>query len=65
MATWSGPKQLHDMLQDMTYSLTQHTRQLMTIVVDLGMEPDGPLTEDEYRGLDLAAKLWSLRVDVG
>jgi hypothetical protein len=59
MATWSGPKLLRDVLQDMTYSLTQHTRQLMTMVEGLGIEPDRPLTEEDYRGLDLPTNVWA------
>jgi hypothetical protein len=58
MHTYSGPMPLHHMLQAMTVSLTQHTRQLMTILVDLGIEPDGPLSEKDYRGLHIPAGVW-------
>jgi hypothetical protein len=58
MRTYMGPKSLHEMLQAMAYSLVPHTRQLMTILVDLGIAPDGPLTEDDRRGFDLPANVW-------
>lgn len=56
--TFAGPKPLYDMLEAMTYSLAQHTRQLMTILVGLGIDPDGPLTEADYQGLGLPARVW-------
>lgn len=58
VATFAGPTPLHDMLHTTTYSLAHHTRQLMAILVDLGIRPDGPLTGEDQRGLDLPQRIW-------
>jgi glutaredoxin len=58
MDTFSGPQSLHQMLHSMVYSLTQHTRQLMTVLETLGVTPDGPLGIDDYAGLELPAGVW-------
>jgi hypothetical protein len=57
--TFMGTKTVHEMLQAMTYSLAQHTRQLESILVSLGIEPDGGLTESAYRGLGMPDAIWS------
>lgn len=33
--------------------MIQHTRQLMSVLVDLGIEPDGPLGGGDHVGLQL------------
>jgi hypothetical protein len=47
------------MLQRETYSLAQHTRQLMTILTDLGVSPERPLGESDFAGLQMPANVWS------
>jgi glutaredoxin len=58
MNTFSGPQSLHQMLHATVYSLTQHTRQLMTVLEMLGVEPDGPLGGNDYAGLELPVGVW-------
>lgn len=54
-----GPKTLHEMLQVNTYSLVQHTRQLMAALHVLGIEPDGAIGDAEYEGLEMPADVWT------
>lgn len=56
--TYMGQRKIHDVLQAMTYSLAQHTRQLEDVVRSLGFDPDGPLSEADYRGLGLPEAVW-------
>lgn len=56
--TFLGPQTLHQMLSREAYSLAQHTRQLMTILRDLGIGPDGPIGEAEYAGLHVPQNIW-------
>jgi glutaredoxin len=58
LATFLGPQTLRQMLQRETYSLTQHTRQLMDVLRRLGIEPDGPIGEREFAGLSIPAGVW-------
>lgn len=57
--TFAGPQTLHQMLQRETYSLAQHTRQLMHLLLLLGVEPDGRIGESEFAGLDVPAGIWN------
>jgi hypothetical protein len=56
--TFYGPQTLHQLLSREAYSLAQHTRQLMTWLIELGIEPDGPIGEAEYSGLNLPKAVW-------
>jgi hypothetical protein len=56
--TYMGQVTVHGLLQVMTYSVAQHTRQLENIVLGLGIDPDGPLG-DELEGLGLPAAVWA------
>jgi len=58
MHTFLGPQTVAQMLQRDVYSLAQHTRQLMTKLLDLGIEPDGPIGAEEYEGLQLPVGVW-------
>ena len=57
--TFDGVSTLHAMLDSMTYSTAQHTRQLLAILEMLGIEPDGPLTDADCAGLALPVATWS------
>jgi glutaredoxin len=53
-----GVVPLHQIVESNTYSIVQHTRQLQAVVTFLGHEPDGPIGEAEYAGLNLPKALW-------
>lgn len=56
---YNGPQTVYSMLVFDLYSLTAHTRQLMTRIQELGIEPNGPIGEAEYSGLKLPPNVWS------
>jgi hypothetical protein len=56
--TFFGDQSVHVLLGICAYSVCQHTRQLMGVLDILGIDPDGPLGEADYRGLYLPAGLW-------
>ena len=53
-----GTKTIHQFVQMMTVSLAHHTRQLMTFVSHLGIEPDAPLGERDFEGLQLPTNVF-------
>jgi hypothetical protein len=53
-----GLTTLHAMLDSMTYSTAQHSRQLLAVLELLGIEPDGPLSDADYEGLALPVTTW-------
>jgi glutaredoxin len=53
-----GMQSLHRLLHSQVYSMTQHTRQLMSVLVALGVEPDGPLGAGDHVGLQLPDGTW-------
>lgn len=58
VSTHWGMQSLHRLLHSQVYSMTQHSRQLMSVLVDLGIEPDGPLDAGDYVGLQLPDGIW-------
>jgi hypothetical protein len=46
------------MLDSMTYSTAQHSRQLLAVLELLGIEPDGPLSDADHEGLALPVTTW-------
>lgn len=56
-AYW-GTESVHTVLHRMLYSLVHHTRQLMSLLIELRIEPDGPLTDADYEGVGHAPRLW-------
>ncbi len=56
--TYYGPQSLHQVLERTTWHAAQHARQLMMVLGSLGIEPDGPLGEDDLAGLPLPEKVW-------
>jgi glutaredoxin len=57
METHYGPQTIHQLLQTMTCSLAQHTRQVVDVVERLGVEVEGP-TELDLEGLLMPAGIW-------
>jgi len=58
MDTYFGRHTMHDVLERTVWHPTQHTRQLMLILDDLGIEPERRLTADDLAGLPLPEKAW-------
>jgi uncharacterized damage-inducible protein DinB len=56
--TYYGTQPLHEVLERTTWHSTQHVRQVASLLEQLGIPPDGPLTESELQGLPLPQKLW-------
>jgi len=56
--THHGPEPLDRILDSTSYSVAQHTRQLLSLLEDYGLSPDRALVEEEYRGIALPAAVW-------
>jgi glutaredoxin/uncharacterized damage-inducible protein DinB len=56
--TYYGVQPLHHVLERSTWHSAQHARQIQVVLEELGVRPDGPLTEKDYAGLPLPAGLW-------
>ena len=57
--TFFGDQTVHALLASCAYSVAQHTRQLMAVLEMLGIEPDGPVGKDSYRGLPMPSGVWA------
>jgi hypothetical protein len=58
VSTHLGPEPLDRTLDSTTYSVAQHTRQLLSLLDDYGLSPDRAIVEEEYRGIALPAAVW-------
>ena len=56
--TYYGVQPLHHVLERSTWHSAQHARQIQVVLEELGVRPDGPLTDKDYAGLPLPAGLW-------
>ena len=56
--SYYGKQPLHNVLERHTWHPAQHVRQLMLLLRDDGIEPDGPLSEADFAGLPLPKKAW-------
>mgnify|MGYP002725631897 CR=1 FL=1 len=53
-----GEVSLHEVLERTGWHSGQHTRQLMLTLEKLGIEPDGPLTDADFKGLPMPEQVW-------
>ena len=54
-----GEVSLHEVLERTGWHSGQHTRQIMLMLREkLGIEPDGPLSDDDFAGLPLPKNIW-------
>lgn len=53
-----GHRTLHEALEREVWHTMQHTRQVMFMLEQVGIEPDGPLTPDDLAGLPLPARVF-------
>ena len=58
VATFFGPSTLHAVLERCTWHAVQHVRQQAMLLERLGIEPEGPLTIQDFDGLPLPAGVW-------
>ena len=56
--TYYGSHSLHEVFERTTWHPAQHVRQLMLIHDMLGIETDGPLGDNDFRGLPLPEQVW-------
>jgi hypothetical protein len=56
--TYYGPQSLHALLERTTWHAAQHLRQVYALLEEMRIEPDRPLTEEDYAGLPMPAALW-------
>ena len=56
--TYYGTQPMHEVLERTAWHCTQHVRQVMSLLEQLGVPPDRPLTAAELQGLPLPEKLW-------
>ena len=53
-----GEVSLHEVLERTGWHSGQHTRQIMLTLEKLGIEPDTPLTDDDFAGLPMPNNVW-------
>jgi len=58
METYFGRHPVHEVLERTVWHPAQHTRQLMLILEESGIEPDRRITMDDLAGLPLPEKAW-------
>lgn len=58
VGTYYGVQPMHEVLERTTWHSAQHVRQIASLLEQLGIQPDGPLTQSELQGLPLPEKLW-------
>jgi glutaredoxin len=58
MDTYFGKHSVHEVLERTVWHPAQHTRQLLLILDDLGIEPEGRITRADLAGLPLPDKAW-------
>ena len=56
--TFFGDQTVHQLLAGCAYSVAQHTRQLMSVLEMLGIQPAEPVGQDAYEGLPMPAGVW-------
>jgi len=56
--TYYGERALHELLERCTWHSAQHARQIIAVLEGFGIQPDGPLSADDYAGLPMPAGLW-------
>lgn len=56
--TYYGVQPMHEVLERTTWHTAQHVRQVMSLLEQMGIQPDRPLTKEDLRGLPVPEKLW-------
>lgn len=58
MTAYWGEQSMHEILERTAWHSAQHTRQLITVLDEFGVEPDGRLTAADLQGLPLPENVW-------
>jgi len=56
--TYYGPQTLHETLERATWHSGQHVRQWIMLLEMAGIQPDRPLTPEDYAGLPMPINAW-------
>ena len=56
--TYFGGASRHEMLERTVWHSTQHIRQVASLLEQIGIAPDRPLTAQDIQGLPLTEKVW-------
>jgi uncharacterized damage-inducible protein DinB len=56
--SYYGKQPLHNVLERHTWHPAQHVRQLMMLLRQYGIEPEDPVSDDEFAGLPIPEKVW-------
>lgn len=57
--TYYGERPLHELLERCTWHSAQHARQIISVLEQIGITADEPLTAQDYAGLPMPAGLWA------
>jgi hypothetical protein len=58
LETYYGPQTLHELFERTTWHSAQHARHLMLFLGWIGLEPVGPLRDEDLAGLPLPDAVW-------
>lgn len=58
VSTYYGMQPMHEVLERTTWHCAQHVRQIASLLEQLGIPPERPLTRSDLQGLPLPEKLW-------
>ena len=56
--SYYGKQPLHNVMERHTWHPAQHMRQLMMLLRECGIEPNGPVPDSELEGLPIPEKVW-------
>ena len=56
--TYYGDQSVHDLLERTVWHSTQHSLQVQALLEDMGITPDGPLSDADVAGLPLPSHVW-------
>jgi hypothetical protein len=59
VGTYYGQQTAHELLERTTWHAAQHLRQLYFFLERMGIAPENPLTEEDYKGLPIPKDIWS------
>jgi hypothetical protein len=58
LKTYYGDTEAHRVFERATWHSAQHCRQLMAVLERMGIQPNGPLSAADLKGLPLPERLW-------
>ena len=58
VTTYFGETTRHEMFERTVWHSAQHTRQIASLLEQVGVQPDRPLTSDDIKGLPLTDNVW-------